>query len=170
MVLLKQKFPYNFDYIIQNQDVEDEQKICYYSFNLYDAEHYKIIPELTNKWYFDRCTQLTLGCYIHDEQLYENFMLNLFPSKVKDLKITHYDVMEQYDKIWYDEIFINNACLITDEVRFCRVRLDKEDIAHLLEIFSHVKSIWFMNCELDINGSIEFKEVYYQIEMLSIIN
>ena len=170
LVQLKRKYPDNFDYLEQNENSDRKTIIDFYSFNLYEKSHYKVMNVLSNKWWLDWCTQLVLGCYIHDQELYDNFMKHWFPNKVKDLKIIHYQYMGQSTKIWYDDLFRSNAGRVTNEVRLCSLKLKEYDIIEIFQIFNHVKSIWFLNCELDINGPIPFAFVYYQIEMLSIID
>ena len=73
-------------------------------------------------------------------------------------------------KIWYDRQFIENVGRVTNEVRLCRLKLNQADITQIFELFNHVKSIWFLHCELEIGPEVLFEDVYYQIEMLSIIN
>ena len=66
----------------------------YYDFNLYESIHYEAIAELAaQKLWLSNCDQLTLGCYIHDRELYDNFMEHLFPNKVKYLKIIYHKGM-----------------------------------------------------------------------------
>ena len=64
----------------------------------------------------------------------------------------------------------SNAGWVTNEVRLQSLRLSKDDIADILELFNHVKSIWFLHCELDLQSETVFRDTYYQIQMLSIIN
>ena len=72
----------------------------------------------------------------------------------------------------YGEIHVleSNASWVTNEVRLQSLRLDKDDIADILELFNHVKSIWFLHCELDLQGETVFRDTYYQIQMISIID
>ena len=168
---LSSKYPDSFDYLIPANDSNGQVTIEYFSFNLYDLSHYDCISELVyNNYWLEKCTQLTLGCYIHDKELFDDFMQYWFPSKVRDLKIVHFEFMGQWAKIWNHELFKKNAQSVVNEVRLCRLKLDKDDIADLLELFNHTKSIWFMDCELDLDGQIHFKHIDYQIEMLSFIN
>ena len=74
---------------------------------------------------------------------------------------------QRYGEIHVLEI---NASSVTNEVRLQSLRLDKYDIVDILKLFNHVKSIWFLHCELDLQGETVFRDTYYQIQMLSIIN
>ena len=152
-----------------NQDNLNKD-IGYYDFNLYEPVHYEIIPKITQNWWLPECNQLTIGWCIHDRECYEDFMNISFPSKVKDLKIVYYKGMGECSKIWYDQEFKENAGRVTDKVRLFSLKLSKHDIAEIFRLFNHVKSIWFLNCELDIHDEIPIWDIYYQIEMLSIIN
>ena len=71
----------------------------------------------------------------------------------------------------YGEIHVleSNASWVTNEVRLQSLKLNKEDIADILELFNHVNSIWFLHCELDLQGETVFRDTYYQIQMLSIV-
>ena len=107
---LKDNYPQNFDYLILTKNLDSTLVLLYYNFNLYEAEHFACIYELMAKrLWLDNCLQLTLGCYIHNEELFSEFIEFCFPRKVKDLKIVYYKRMGQCTKIWYDPLFINNA-------------------------------------------------------------
>ena len=157
LISLKEKYPDNFDYLITTQNSDGKLVVQEYNFNLYEAVHFKCIPKLVKKWYLDHCTYLTLGSYIHDEKLYKDFIKYSFPSKVKDLKIIYHKNMGECMKIWYDDEFIKNAGRVTDEVRLCLLQLDEVDIAYIFKLFNHVKSIWFLECHLNIDNMVSIK-------------
>ena len=167
---LKQKYPESFDYLEKSYNLDGNKARLCYSLNLYEQEHYGLIAELVNRYWLGRCTQLTLGCCVHDELLFTHFMQYWFPSQVKDLKIVYYQYMGEWSKIWNNVHFISNVGRITNEVRLCSLKLNARDITELFELFSHIKSIWFLNCELDIGHQTKISNVHYQIKMLSIID
>ena len=72
-----------------------------------------------------------------------------FPNKVKDLKIVYFKEMGQFCKIWNGKRFRSNAGRVTDMVRLCSLKLSKNDISAIFKLFNHVKSIWFLGCEID---------------------
>ena len=84
-------------------------------------------------------------------------MQHSFPNKVKDLKIVYYKGMGERSKIWYEKTFRDNVGRVTDKVRLCSLKLSKNDIGEIFELFNHVKCIWFLSCELDISKGIYLK-------------
>ena len=72
-------------------------------------------------------------------------------------------------KIWLEPNFIQNAGRVTNEVRLCSLKLNKDDVAKIFESFNHIKSIWFIKCELDINERIPIPYTNYQIEKFCLI-
>ena len=113
------QYPSNFDCIEKIESSQGETKISNYSLNLYESQHYEIIHSLVDKWWLDDITQITIGCYIHDNQLYNQFLKYCFPNKVKDLKIIHYKHMGRCSKIWNNMNFQKIASCATNEVRIC---------------------------------------------------
>ena len=89
MVELQKEHPLNFDYLEVQQDPVDHQRYEYCSFNLYESKHYEIIHKMIDKWFLGDLTQFNVGTHIHDKILYQQFMDNIFPSKVNSLKIFH---------------------------------------------------------------------------------
>ena len=145
LVKLRDQYNSNIDILFDYYSkIDKEHIIVYYDFNLYESIHYKAVTELTaQKLWLSNCDQLTLGCYIHDREQYDNFMEHLFPNKVKYLKITYHKGMGELTKIWYDQEFRNNAGRVTETVRLYLLKLTKQDICEIFELFNHVKSIWF---------------------------
>ena len=105
LIKLTRKYSKVFDCIDITQNSDGTQHVDNYTFNLYELEHYKIMPELVNRYWLTNCFQLTIGWYIHDIDLYNDFMQYWYPSKVKDLKIIHYEYMGDWTKIWRDPCF-----------------------------------------------------------------
>ena len=95
LVLLRDQYNSNIDILFDYYSkIDKEHVIVYYDFNLYESIHYEAITELTaQKLWLSNCDQLTLGCYIHDREQYDNFMEHLFPNKVKYLKIIYHEGM-----------------------------------------------------------------------------
>ena len=89
MVEQKSRYQLNFDYLETYQDPVEDLTFEYCSFNLYENNHYEIIHEMIDKWWLGNCTQLNVGTHIHDQELYQEFMDNIFPTKVEALKILH---------------------------------------------------------------------------------
>ena len=92
-------------------------------------------------------------------------------SQVKLKTLKSYITNTWETELRYGEIHVleSNASWVTNEVRLQSLRLNKDDIADILELFNHAKSIWFLHCELDLQGETVFRDTYYQIQMLSII-
>lgn len=64
LVSLQIEFPENFDYVGSVDNLNGEMTIQSYNFNLYELIHYKILPQLVETRSLDKCTQVTLGCYL----------------------------------------------------------------------------------------------------------